>query len=90
MRKKDPQQIRMTDKREEGKKGETEETVAGPRGEKLLRAQECDFAGSGGFGFCVLDFEFVSVFEIGISDFRFGGGREPRLAWKRLYLRGFP
>ncbi len=29
------------------------------------------FAGSGGFGFRILDFEFVWVFDIGISDFPF-------------------
>ncbi len=29
------------------------------------------FAGSGGFGFRILDFEFVWDFDIGISDFPF-------------------
>ncbi len=36
------------------------------------------FAGSGGFGFRILDFEFVWDFDIGISDFLIGGGRRPR------------
>ncbi len=66
----------MTEKREEGRKGgreegKTEDAAACSRGENLLAAQNCGFAGSGGFGFRILDFEFVWDFDMGISDFPF-------------------
>ncbi len=47
------------------------ESAGGPPAAGLL-------AGSGGFGFRIMDFEFVGDFEIGISNFLFGGGRRPR------------
>ncbi len=56
--------------KEEREKGKTEDAVACSRGENLLAAHDCGFAGSGSFGFWVLDFEFVEDFDIGISDFR--------------------
>ncbi len=37
------------------------------------------FAGSGGFGFRILDFEFVWDFDIGISDFPFWLRAQPAL-----------
>ncbi len=47
-------------------------------GEYPFVARDGGFAGSGGFGFCVLAVDFVLVFDIRISDFQFGCGRRPR------------
>ncbi len=55
-----------------------------PSGEDLLVAQVCGFAGSGGFGFRVLDFGFVWDFEFPISNFLIGCGRRPRYGFAFL------
>ena len=43
------------------------------------------FAGSGGFGFRILDFEFVWDFDIGISDFPFW--LRPQAALREIRVR---
>ena len=66
-------EIRSTEKWEKGKKGGREN--GGRNGMLLVRIcwgpARSRFAGSGGFGFRILDFEFVWDFDIGISDFPF-------------------
>ncbi len=47
-------------------------------GANLLVAHDGGYVGSGVFFVSVLDFEFVQVFDIGISNFLFGRGRTPR------------
>ncbi len=86
-----PQQMRMKGGREDGRTGGREEGRKGGReegrkggsrgrlqGEQLLADHDCGFVGSGGFGFRIMDFEFVWDLNIGISDILFGCGRLPR------------
>ncbi len=48
------------------------------RGEQLCADHDGGFADSGVFFVSVVDFEFVEVFEMWISDFRFAGGQRAR------------
>ena len=64
--------MRKTGGREDGSAGSLSSD------ENLLVAHDCGFAGSGGFGFRIWDFELVWDFDIGISDFSFWLRPRPR------------